>query len=291
MRPIQLYLCFLCYIANHVTLAFSPSSMLLKNHQLKQNTFSASSNNKEINVNTRRNSPAGTNTNTSTRTRTRTRATIALHMASFTQEQLEKIPPRKLIQLGMQYFKQGDIDGSIELFDKAEQIDNGMTPFLWQRGISYYYMDRFQEGSDQFRYDVKVNPLDVEEIVWDIACQYMILNKDDASSSSSSEKLNKMSLPKGKTDRRKIMSTVYSLYRGDGATEHDLADAGHTGSVSDEFYSLFYLGLWCEANGETTKAENYMRSAVKSSYSQGFGSNDYMTSVAKVHCKTRGWSY
>ena len=62
-------------------------------------------------------------------------------------------------------------------------------------------------------------------------------------------------------------------------------------SASDEFYSLFYLGLWCEAKGENTKAESYMRSAVKSSYSQGFGSNDYMTSVAKVHCKTRGWSY
>ena len=58
-------------------------------------------------------------------------------------------------------------------------------------------------------------------------------------------------------------------------------------SVSDEFYSLFYLSLWCEAIGETSKAENYMRAAVKSPYGQG--ANDYMTSVAKVHCKTRGW--
>lgn len=54
---------------------------------------------------------------------------------------------------------------------------------------------------------------------------------------------NRMSLPEGKKDRRRIMSTVYSLYRGDGATEHDLRRAGHDGNASDEFYSLFYLGL------------------------------------------------
>ena len=90
----------------------------------------------------------------------------SLAMTKFTEDQLEKIPPRKLVQLGMQYFKQGDVESSIELFDQAEKIDSSLTPYLWQRGISYYYADRFKEGSDQFRYDVKVNPLDVEEIVW-----------------------------------------------------------------------------------------------------------------------------
>ena len=64
---------------------------------------------------------------------------------------------------------------------------------------------------------------------------------------------------------------------------------GSNFSVSDEFYSLFYLGLWCESNKEAMKAENYMRAAVRSSYGQG--ANDYMTNVARVHCKTRGWVY
>ena len=53
-----------------------------------------------------------------------------------------------------------------------------------------------------------------------------------------------MALPRGEKDPRKIMSTVYSLFRGDGATEWDLRKAGHEGgNASDEFYSLFYLGL------------------------------------------------
>ena len=52
-----------------------------------------------------------------------------------------------------------------------------------------------------------------------------------------------MALPKGKKDRRTIMSVVYSLFRGDGATEYDLRTTGHDGSLGEEFYSLFYLGL------------------------------------------------
>jgi len=120
-------------------------------------------------------------------------------------EQIEKLSPRKLVQLGMIYFKQGDVESSIEIFDRAEKLDDSLTPYLWQRGISYYYVDRFQDGSDQFRYDVKVNPLDVEEIVWDIACQYMANRKNEKFV------VDKMSLPKGKTDRRKIMVSLVVL--------------------------------------------------------------------------------
>ena len=97
--------------------------------------------------------------------------------------------------------------------------------------------------SDQFRTDVQVNPLDVEEIVWDIASQSR-LNPSEIPPKSM------MSLPPGKSDRRKIMvstfaqllsklcsvslstswsqATVYAVFR-DEATELDLATAGHGG--------------------------------------------------------------
>uniref|UniRef100_A0A7S4R933 Uncharacterized protein n=2 Tax=Ditylum brightwellii TaxID=49249 RepID=A0A7S4R933_9STRA len=200
-------------------------------------------------------------------------------------QQQQLLSPKALVNRGMNTFKQGNVAESIQYFDQAEGGGgmSSITPFLWQRGISYYYADKFQEGSKQFRIDVKVNPLDVEEIVWDIAC----LNR--LSSDNTTPKDQMMSLPKGKTDRRKIMSTVYSLFRGDGATEHDLADAGHTGSQSDEFYSLFYLGLYCESKGERSKAEQYMKAAKNSSYATGYGAADYMTDCARVHCQLRGW--
>mmetsp|Transcript_12344 Transcript_12344/g.18585 ORF Transcript_12344/g.18585 Transcript_12344/m.18585 type:complete len:257 (-) Transcript_12344:66-836(-) len=197
----------------------------------------------------------------------------------------EGLQPRQLVSIGMQRFREGEIQESIDLFDRADEaVPNGsLTPFLWQRGISLYYADKFQEGSNQFRYDVKVNPLDVEEIVWDIACQSRLKGINPE------YEMRKMSLPQGKRDRRRIMGTVYSLFRGD-ATEQDLAEAGHGSSAADEFYSLFYLGLYCESIGEDAKAANYMKSAAKSEYAVGRGSVDYMTSCAKIHCNLRHWT-
>ena len=107
--------------------------------------------------------------------------------------------PRQLVQVGEQSFKKGNVDESIALFDKAEQLNTNVTPYLWQRGISYYYAKDFEKGSRQFRLDVRVNPLDVEEIVWDIACQEQLKNKGII------EKVEKLALPQGRTDRRKIM--------------------------------------------------------------------------------------
>ena len=111
------------------------------------------------------------------------------------------VSPKQLVQQGMQKFVNGKVEDSIQIFDLADASvpDGSLRPFLWQRGISYYYTDRFQEGSDQFKYDVKVNPLDVEEIVWDIACLARMHPEDSFPPN------DKMSLPKGRTDRRKIM--------------------------------------------------------------------------------------
>jgi len=195
--------------------------------------------------------------------------------------------PRQLLQKGIQSFRSLDVPSSLTYFDQADDLANGgLSPYLWQRGISYYYLDEFQKGSQQFKSDVINNPLDVEEIVWDIACLARIRNDNTKEWPPQTT----MELPKGKKDRRKIMSTVYSLFRGDGmTTEHDLFKAGHDGNISDEFYSLFYLGLYCEIRNETTKAEEYMKLAAKSKYATGIGSGDYMSSCAKVHCKLRGW--
>jgi hypothetical protein len=126
---------------------------------------------------------------------------------------------RKFVSQGMETFRKGDVPQSIELFDRADVIDSSMRPFLWQRGLSLYYADRFKDASDQFRADVAVNPYDVEEIVWDIAAQLQLKPNDFPVPSS-------MALPPGSKDRRKIMATVYNLFRGEG-TEEDLALAGH----------------------------------------------------------------
>jgi hypothetical protein len=200
-----------------------------------------------------------------------------------------------LVSRGMDAFRGGDVKKSVELFDAAEDASDGkLRPYLWQRGISYYYLDELQKGSNQFRNDVLVNPLDVEEIVWDIACLNRLQSFTAPSTLSNSNKEH-LSLPPGKKDRRKIMGYVYSLFRNEG-TEQDLALAGLgrnyasnnlIQSPADEFYSLFYLGLYCDSKGEFTKAAQYMTEAITTEYAKK--SKDYMVAVAKVHNNVRGW--
>eukprot|EP00804_Cyclotella_cryptica_P021747 CCRYP_012896-RE/>CCRYP_012896-RE protein AED:0.33 eAED:0.33 QI:76/0.5/1/1/0/0/3/416/176 len=136
------------------------------------------------------------------------RQTLALGSSFSPLSVAESESPRTLIRKGMQSFREGDVSSSLSFFDRADDVvtDGSLRPYLWQRGISYYYLDRFMEGSKQ----------------WDIACLTRLDPKGFPPS-------NRMALRAGKKDRRRIMSTVYSLFRGDGATEHDLAMAGHTG--------------------------------------------------------------
>jgi len=62
-----------------------------------------------------------------------------------------QVSPKALLGEGMQKFRGGDIQGSIDLFDEVDKSasDGSLRPYLWQRGISYYYADQFKEGSDQ----------------------------------------------------------------------------------------------------------------------------------------------
>jgi hypothetical protein len=106
-----------------------------------------------------------------------------------------EIPSRQAVAEGMELFRRGDVAGSIAKFDSS--VPPGSQAYLWQRGLSYYYADKFEQGSQQFRDDVLRSPLDVEEIVWDIAC---LLRMDPTFPPK-----NMLSLPHGKKDRRPIM--------------------------------------------------------------------------------------
>ena len=65
----------------------------------------------------------------------------------------ETMQPRQLVSLGMKRFGESKVDESIQLFDRADAAvpNDALTPYLWQRGISLYYADKFQEGSNQVR--------------------------------------------------------------------------------------------------------------------------------------------
>lgn len=170
------------------------------------------------------------------------------------------------------------VEESIVLFDKAAAAGYAANR-LWQRGLSLYYADRFDEGAKQFRDDVALNPTDTEESIWAMLCEARILGFEEAR--------KQMLVTKG--ERRPYMRAVYKLFRGDDEAEslavlQNMASNGD----ADAFYAALYLGLFAEAKGKVEEAKRYIAKSVSTEY--GKTSNDYMADLARVHLAVRGWS-
>lgn len=179
---------------------------------------------------------------------------------------------RESVERGMDYFVAGEIARSVEAFDKAAKLDPQVEPHLWQRGISYYYLGKFEEGRRQFEIHREVNPNDVENAVWWFLCMAKLGRRAEAQ-----QKL----LPVG-PDERVPMTEVYALYSGRGS-EKEVIAAIEGGRPPDRelrmrrFYGYLYLGLYSEAMGNAQKARTQILKAVQ----QNVGG--YMWEVARTH--------
>ncbi|XLT39541.1 hypothetical protein HN873_070833 [Arachis hypogaea] len=74
----------------------------------------------------------------------------------------------------------GDVSGSLVEFDRAIELDPRQKAYLWQRGLSLYYLDRFEKGAKQFRLDVAQNLNDTEESIWCFLCEAQLYGVDEA---------------------------------------------------------------------------------------------------------------
>jgi tetratricopeptide (TPR) repeat protein len=182
--------------------------------------------------------------------------------------------PNAYIQRGMFYFKLAKIEESIQDFDTAEKLDSKITPYLWQRGLSYYYAQRFAEGAKQFEIDLTVNSQDVEETVWRYLCIARLSGVTEA----------RNSLLPVKNDSRKIMRSVYDLFAGNCTTD-DVLNVGKLQGVKGNFYSHLYLGLYYEAENNLELAQEYIVKAA-----DNYKIDDYMWYLAVVHKTVREWN-
>jgi lipoprotein NlpI len=174
----------------------------------------------------------------------------------------------------MASFQLGHIAASIEDFDRAEQLNSDLTPYLWQRGIAYYYAERFEDGARQFETDLSVNAHDVEETVWRYLCQAQMRGVDAA---------RQTLLPVG-DDSRPLMTWVYQLFAGTCAPERLIVQYGNSGR-RERFYSALYVGLYYEAERDLERAQHYIGLAADMHVVE-----DYMGWVAIVHQRLRGWA-
>lgn len=178
------------------------------------------------------------------------------------------------VQTGMDLFVRGDIDGSIREFERAAQAEPAVVPELWQRGISYYYAGRFEDGRKQFEIHRTVNPNDVENAAWWYLCMVKLGRREQA---------RKQLLPVG-PDARIPMAEIYELYAGRGS-EAKVMEAVEKGEDSGQprrvrlFYAHLYLALLADVHGDAKAAAKH----IKISLDQNTGG--YMRAVAVVHQK------
>lgn len=57
--------------------------------------------------------------------------------------------PNALVRQGMNKFRENDVEGSVAAFDAALAARPAIRPYLWQRGLSLYYLKQYQEGAQQ----------------------------------------------------------------------------------------------------------------------------------------------
>jgi len=181
--------------------------------------------------------------------------------------------PTVYIQRGMTYFKLGHIAEAIADFDRAEHLNPALPPYLWQRGLAYYYAERFTDGANQFEVDLTVNKHDVEETVWRYLCQAQFQGTHMA----------RVSLLPVRNDARPVMAWVYKLFAGECDAEMVLVQYRGT-ERREQFYSHLYVGLYYEAEQDEPRARQYITQAAAMRVV-----DDYMGWVAIVHQHLRGW--
>lgn len=181
--------------------------------------------------------------------------------------------PDLYIQRGMTYFKLADIATAIGDFDRAEQLNPALTPYLWQRGLAYYYAGRFADGVQQFTVDLTVNGHDVEETVWRYLCQAQLQGAQAA----------RESLLSVRHDPRPVMEWIYKLFAGEYEAEGVIAHH-HDAGRRDRMYSHLYVGLYYEAERDQERARSSITQAAQMHVVE-----DYMGWVAIVHQRLHGW--
>ncbi len=156
-------------------------------------------------------------------------------------------------------FKLQEFDGAIADFDREIQLDPSKGANHWQRGIAYYYAERYIDCRDQFELSYKtVNPNDYENGIFYFLCTA----KDQGA-----EKAQK-SMLKIQGDERLPMQQIYDLYRGRGTVEDVLAAAESGGPAAAQlkdrlFYGHLYVGLYLDAIGEAVAARPHIELAVE----------------------------
>jgi lipoprotein NlpI len=172
----------------------------------------------------------------------------------------------------MVHFRLGQIERSLQDFDRSIELAPLTKAECWQRGISLYYLGQFQEGREQFEVHRTVNPNDVENAFWHFLC---------VAKQSGLAAAREAILPCGHDARPPLME-VLQMIRGqlEPPAVIAAAEAAHGGPTTKalaRFYGHLYVGLYHDAGGQPELAKEHLRRCLEEKV------GGYMRDVALVH--------
>ena len=169
-------------------------------------------------------------------------------------------------------FKLGKFNDAIRDYDKYLELRPEQRAGHWQRGIAYYYADKYDAGRRQFEDCQKTDGNDVENAVWHFMC---VAKKDGLAKA-------RQTMLKVGVDRRVPMREVYALFSGK-LKPADVLAAAKAGSPSREalaqrlFYAHLYVGIYDDLTGNATEASRNVNEAVEKHHI-----DHYMWDVARI---------
>jgi lipoprotein NlpI len=174
---------------------------------------------------------------------------------------------------GNEQFRLGKMPEALQDYDKYVEMVPEERARHWRRGIACYYAGRFDDGARQFEAYQSVDSNDVENAVWRFLCM----------ARAESLAAARDSLLKIAQDRRVPMMQIYGLFAGKNSPDDVLAAANAGEPDKAElrerlFYAHLYLGLYCEATGDTDGAREHLEQAAGT-----YALDHFMGDVARVH--------
>lgn len=167
----------------------------------------------------------------------------------------------------------GDCEAALEWFDKYSASNPESIPHLWQRGITLYFLGRFDDAAKQFEVHRDVNPNDVENAAWHYLC---------VSRAESVEKADELLLP-APNDPRPTMEEVMEMFRSgntaDVVKKMETFDKRTRIGAAAWFYGRFYLAMYADAQGRPKDAKQFMSECAADA------PWNYMGDIARLYLK------
>ena len=184
---------------------------------------------------------------------------------------------------GAAFLRQGDLEGALEQFDRAQQLSKN-SRYEWHRGICLYYLDRFDDARVDFvenalRYEERFFEPASEERLFAQACALRGVKGDDFAAASELR------------ETRPVLRACAALFGGDvnaAKTLRELCDrTDSVDALRRRLLGHFYAGLYHDALNDAERARAHLALAVDN---VAVDDQDFTARLPRLHASVRGWS-